>query len=98
MGDGMDCRPALEGFPSGSEWVLALNGPDAKPGKGLALSHYGEYWLRVENGVTNGKILAGTAETKRLTPAELKAKLRQPTFNVSFVGSLRFSVRLVGGE
>lgn len=34
MGDGMHCRPMMEGFPPGSEWILALNGPGAKPGKG----------------------------------------------------------------
>jgi hypothetical protein len=89
MGDGMHCRPALDGFPPGSEWVLALNGPSAKPGKGLALSHCGEYWLRVENGVASGKILAGATETHRLPLSELKAKLRPPAFDARFVGSLR---------
>lgn len=34
MGDGMHCRPMLGGFPPGSEWILALNGPGAKPGTG----------------------------------------------------------------
>lgn len=88
MGDGMHCRPALEGFPPGSEWVLALNGPGAKPGTGLAVSHCGEYWLRVENGVASGNILAG-AEGHRMALAELKAKLRTPAFDTRFVGSLR---------
>lgn len=89
MGDGMHCRPALDDFPPGSEWVLALNGFGAKPGKGFALSHCGEYWLRVEGGMANGKIFAGTTETHRLPIAELGAKLRPPTFDASFVGSLR---------
>ena len=89
MGDGMHCRPALEGFLPGSEWVLALNGPGAKPDKSLALSHCGEYWLRVENGVASGRILAGATGTRRLPLAELKEKLRLPAFDARFVGSLR---------
>lgn len=31
-------------------WVLALNGPGANPGTGWALSHCGEFWLRLEGG------------------------------------------------
>lgn len=45
MGDGMHCRPALESFPPGTEWILALNGPGSKHGKGLAILHCGEYCL-----------------------------------------------------
>ena len=45
MGDGMYCRPTLDVFPPGTKWILAINGQGAKPGKGLAISHCGEYWL-----------------------------------------------------
>lgn len=89
MGDGMHCRPTLDGFPPGSEWVLALNGPGAKPGAGLALSHCGEYWLRVENDMASGRIFTGKTETHRLSLAEVKARLRPPAFDARLVGSLR---------
>jgi len=35
MGDGALCRPTLDGFQPGSEWIFALNGPGSKPGAGL---------------------------------------------------------------
>lgn len=89
MGEGQHCRPALDGFPVGSEWVLALNGPGARPGTGLALSHCGEYALRVENGMASGKILADVNEIRRLPLATLKAKLRPPVFDVRFTGRLQ---------
>ncbi|MBF0101761.1 MAG: hypothetical protein HQK77_12715 [Desulfobacterales bacterium] len=56
MGDGMHCRPMLDSFPVNTEWILALNGPGSKPGNGFAISHCGEYWLRIENGNVIGSI------------------------------------------
>jgi len=76
MGDGMQCRPDMAGFPAGSEWVLALNGPGAKPGDGLALSHCGEYWVRVEGDEAVGRLEGGQGETTRMPLSELRLRLR----------------------
>ena len=88
MGDGMHCRPTLEGFPPGSEWILGLNGPGSKPGNGLALSHCGEYWLRVEKGEVVGSIDGTQSQVKRMPLDELKRKIRYPRFQTTFKGSV----------
>ncbi|MEO0249046.1 MAG: hypothetical protein ABIN58_05780 [candidate division WOR-3 bacterium] len=86
MGDGMHCRPALEGFPPGSEWILALNGPGSKPGDGLALSHCGEYWLRVEKGEVIGSIDGTLSQVKKIPLDALRRKIRYPRFDTTFEG------------
>lgn len=86
MGDGMQCRPILEGFAPGSEWILALNGPGSKPGDGLALSHCGEYWLRVEKGKVIGSIDGTQSQIKQMPLDELKRKIRYPRFHTTFNG------------
>jgi len=88
MGDGMLCRPTLESFPLGSEWILALNGSGSKPGEGWALSHCGEYWLRVENGEVIGSIDGTQSEVKRMPLEEFKRKLRYPRFHETFTGQI----------
>lgn len=88
MGDGMHCRPTVEGFPLGSEWILALNGPGSKPGGGLALSHCGEYWLRVVNNEVSGSISGGQSQVGRMPFDELKRRLRYPCFKEMFHGRL----------
>jgi len=58
-GNGMLCRPEVNQFPPGSEWILALNGPGSKPaynGQGLALSICGTYWLEVRDGQVLGNL------------------------------------------
>lgn len=89
MGDGMHCRPLISDFPVGSEWILALNGPGAKPGKGLALSHCGEYWLAVKNGVVTGNMDGKQGETNRTSLMALKGRLRYPAFRVKLKGRVR---------
>ncbi|QGU33085.1 hypothetical protein [Thermochromatium tepidum] len=89
MGDGMHCRPPMTDFPPGTEWLLALNGPGAKPGQGWALSHCGEYWLRVDHGMASGKIFADATDSQRLPLAELKKRLRPPAFDLRIRGHLR---------
>ncbi len=86
MGDGMHCRPNLESFPSGSEWILALNGPGSKPGDGLALSHCGEYWLRIENNNVNGTIDGAGKESKQIPVQEFRRRFLYPRFKESFHG------------
>ncbi len=86
MGDGMQCRPTLEGFPPDSEWILALNGSGSKPGDGLALSHCGEYWLRVEKGKVIGSIDGTQSQLKQMSLDELKCKIRYPRFHATFKG------------
>lgn len=88
MGDGMLCRPTLEVFPLGSEWILALNGSGSKPGEGWALSHCGEYWLRVENGEVIGSINGTQSQLQRMPLEEFKRKLRYPHFHESFTGQI----------
>ena len=86
MGDGMHCRPAVEGFPVGSEWVLALDGPGAKPGDGHALSHCGEYWLRVEGDTVSGSVDGGQGDVKSMDWREFACRLRYPAFKETFSG------------
>lgn len=78
MGDGMHCRPEMKGFPVGSEWILALNGPGSKPGKGLALSHCGEYWLSVQADEAFGNLEGARGENKRMPLSEVRLRLRYP--------------------
>lgn len=80
MGDGMHCRPMMEGFPPGSEWILALNGPGAKPGKGWALSHCGEFWLRVDNNDVVGSIDGDEGQVRRMPLDEFRNRFLSPRF------------------
>jgi len=89
MGDGMHCRPLLDGFPPGSEWILALNGPGAKPGSGWALSHCGEFWLRVDGGDVAGSIDGDQRQVKRMPLGEFRNRFRYPRFSGKFSGSVR---------
>jgi len=89
MGDGAQCRPVLEGFPPGSEWILALNGPGSKPGDGWPLSHCGEYWLRVEGGELVGSIDGTQSEVKKVPLNEVKRRVLYPRFQVTFQGSVK---------
>lgn len=93
MGDGMYCRPMMTDFPPGTEWILALNGPGAKPGNGLALSHCGEYWLAVKNGMLTGSIDGKYLEVKQITLAELRNRLRYPAFSQSIRGRIQAGER-----
>jgi hypothetical protein len=93
MDDGMHCRPVMEDFPVGSEWVLALNGPGAKPGKGLALSHCGEYWLRIQGDEVLGNIDGAHGEQKRRPFSELRLRLRFPKSRHDFKGRVAAGAR-----
>lgn len=88
MGDGMHCRPTLDGFPPGSEWILALNGRGSKPGTGLALSHCGEYWLGVSNGEVTGSIDGAQSQIKRMALDEFRRKFLYPRFVEDFSGRI----------
>lgn len=89
MGDGMHCRPLLDGFPPGSEWILALNGPGAKPGSGWALSHCGEFWLRVDGGEVLGSIDGDRQQVKRMPLDEFRNRFRYPRFSGKISGSVQ---------
>ncbi len=93
MGDGMHCRPILEGFTPQSEWILALNGLGAKPGKGWALSHCGEYWLRVANGEVIGSIDGTQFPVKRMDWDTFKRKFLYPRFGETFPGRVHHGKR-----
>lgn len=101
MGDGMHCRPEATLFPVGTEWVIAVNGPGAKPGNGLAVSMCGEYVLRVDGGDVVGSIDGRQGETKRLPLPDLGRRLRHPRFEAAFrarvVAGERFRRALPGG-
>ncbi len=72
MGDGMHCRPTIDLFPTGTEWILAVNGQGSKPGSGLAISHCGEYWLKVENNYVIGSIDGDIKQLKKCRCRSLK--------------------------
>lgn len=97
MGDGMHCRPLMSDFPIGTEWILALNGPGAKPGKGLALSHCGEYWLATKNGRVTGSIDGKPGDRKSMTLAELRRRLRYPAFRQKLHGRIQHGQRFQQG-
>jgi hypothetical protein len=88
MGDGMHCRPMLDAFPPGSEWILALNGPGSKPGTGLALSLCGEYWLGMKNGVVVGSINGAEKQVNRMPWREFKNRFLYPCFNDKISGQI----------
>jgi hypothetical protein len=88
MGDGVHCRPEAENFPVGSEWILAINGPGSKPGKDLALSHCGEYWLRVEGNEVSGCVDGPQGEVRRLSISGLRELMRCPSFQIEFSGTV----------
>jgi hypothetical protein len=92
MGDGMHCRPTMDVFPPETEWILALNGSGSKPGAGLAISHCGEYWLRVENGEVVGSIDGDQSQVKRMPLSEFKNKFLYQRFDEKFTG------RIISGE
>lgn len=85
-GDGMYCRPDMSLFPEGSEWVIAVNGPGSKPGKELAISHCGEYWLKVEEDDVVGSIFGTQGETRRLSIDSLRDYFRYPKFSQQLRG------------
>ncbi len=100
MGDGMHCRPPMDGFPPGTEWILAINGPGSKPGNGLALSHCGQYWLKVENGDVIGSIDGDQNEVQRMPLGEFRNRFFYPKFDERFTGRVesgkRFSKTFAG--
>lgn len=93
MGDGMQCRPGVEGFPVGSEWILAINGPGSKAGKDFALSHCGEYWLRVEGDEVLGSVDGIQGEMRRLSISGLRQLMRFPAFQAEFSGTVQAGER-----
>lgn len=86
MGEGMYCRPTLDIFPPGTTWILAINGQGAKPGNGLAISHCGEYWLKVEGDDVIGSIDGDIKQVKRMPMQEFKNKFMYPKFSEKFSG------------
>jgi hypothetical protein len=88
MGDGMHCRPTLDVFPPGTKWILAVNGHGAKPGTGLAISHCGEYWLRVENDYVEGSIDGEMKQVKRMPLREFKNRFLYPRFSEKISGRI----------
>jgi len=92
MGDGLHCRPPVEAFPTGSEWVFALNGPGSKPGEGWALSHCGEFALRVEGEAVVGNLFGAEGEQGRMSIEAARQRLRYPPFRLELRRTLK------GGE
>jgi hypothetical protein len=86
MGDGMYCRPTLDVFPPDTKWILAINGQGSKPGNGLAISHCGEYWLRVDDDYVVGSIDGDMKQVKKMPLQEFKNKFLYPKFSEKFSG------------
>ncbi len=82
-------------FSVGTLWILALNGPGAKPGNGFAISSCGEYWLKLENGHVSGSIHGRRDEIKKMPFEELKNRLLYPAFRESFSGELTAGQRFL---
>jgi hypothetical protein len=62
--NGIICRPYVNQFPVGTEWVLALS-KDSWTEKGeLAISGCGEYWLKVNGSKISGKVTDGSFKAK----------------------------------
>lgn len=57
-GAGWLCRPEIDRFRVGTEWVLAVDGPGSKPGAtpDHALSMCGQYWLELVDEKARGNI------------------------------------------
>ena len=88
MGDGMYCRPTIDVFPVGTKWILAVNGMGAKPGNGWAISHCGEYWLKVEDDFVVGSIDSDMKQVKRMPLREFKNRFLYPKFSEKFSGKV----------
>jgi hypothetical protein len=86
MGDGMYCRPTIDVFPPGTKWILAINGMGAKPGNGWAISHCGEYWLKVEDNHVAGSIDGDMKQVKRMPMQEFKSRFLYPKFSEKLSG------------
>jgi hypothetical protein len=89
MGDGMHCRPSMDAFPVGTQWILAINGQGAKPGNGWAISHCGEYWLRLDKDEVIGSIDGEMNQVKKMPLKQLKQKFLYPRFSETFSGRVR---------
>lgn len=88
MGDGMYCRPTIDMFPVDTKWILAINGMGSKPGNGWAISHCGEYWLKVEDDSVVGSIDGDIKQVKRMPLQELKNRFLYPKFSEQFSGKV----------
>lgn len=88
MGDGLHCRPEVESFPVGSEWILAINGPGSKPGKDIALSVCGEYWLRVQGDEVSGCVDGPQGEVRRLSISALRELMSFAAFQIEISGTV----------
>ncbi len=88
MGDGMYCRPTIDMFPVGTKWILAINGLGAKAGNGWAISHCGEYWLKVEDDNVVGSIDGDMKQVKKMPLREFKNRFLYPKFSEKFSGKV----------
>lgn len=78
--NGAQCRPNIKQFPVGSEWILAVHGPEGKPsGTGEHyLSNCGQYWLGVDGAYVLGNVSSATQNTKqRVSIVEFRRQLKK---------------------
>jgi hypothetical protein len=98
--NGMLCRPDVEQFAIGSQYIFALNGAGSKPGYdgGPAISICGQHWLDVQGDKVIGEISPERqlGEHEELTFGELLQALEREGVvkgkNALFIGEVR------GGE
>lgn len=88
MGDGMHCRPTIDLFPPSTKWILAINGQGAKPGNDLAISHCGEYWLKVEDDDVIGSIDGDMKQVKKMPLKEFKNRFLYTKFSEKLSGKI----------
>ena len=81
--NGFQCRPSIKNFPIGTEWVLAISGPEGQPSaKGdYFISNCGEYWLVRQGAYVHGNVSGATRGFKQSVPLVefrrmLKAKIK----------------------
>jgi hypothetical protein len=96
--DGWLCRVGLAQFQTGTQWILALDGPGSKPKMtpGHAVSSCGQYWLRVDGENVFGPLEPWhDAGAEIVTPlGEFRARLREEMHR----GRTRMSGEVAAGQ
>ena len=87
---GRHALPPSDGrFSPGQRMDPGVERSGAKPGDGLALSHCGEFWLRVDDDDVVGSIDGDQQQVKRMPLSEFRNRFHYPRFNEKISGSIQ---------